>query len=273
MNSEQLANRTMSPATEGDPPAGGAFELSWRRIWRQPLPNMAGEPLTRLLLRALLGWLGRYIVDMRGLEHVDPSRDPFILAPNHSQKMEAVLVPAAMFFFRGGKRIHFLSDWNFRMIPVLASFLRRAQTIILMNKSARPRFLNVLKPLFDPGVPGWVRAQEKLREGCSVGVYPEGTVNRDPKRLLKGYSGASRLSLITRAPVVPMGISFPDLPPDQPIPNRARMVITIGPPMKPPGIQGEPSLSDVRDWHHQIMLAISGLSHKEWQPQTKRRLS
>jgi 1-acyl-sn-glycerol-3-phosphate acyltransferase len=159
------------------------------------------------------------------------------------------------------------------MIPGLANILKRAQTIILMNKSARPRFLNVLKPLFDPGVPGWVRAQQKLREGCSVGVYPEGTINRHPTRLLKGYSGASRLSLFTQAPVVPMGISFPGLPPNQPIPNRAHMAISIGPPMKPPVIQGEPSLADIRDWHNQIMLAISGLSHKEWQPQTKRRLS
>jgi 1-acyl-sn-glycerol-3-phosphate acyltransferase len=225
------------------------------------------------MLRMLLFALRRFVADVQGLERISPQCDPFILAPNHSQKIEALLLPALLIFSRGGKRIHFLSDWNFRMIPVLASMLRRSGTIILMNKSARPRFLNVLKPWFDPGVPGWVRAQEKLKAGCSVGVYPEGTLNRNPSRLLKGYSGASKLSLLTQTPVVPVGISFPNHPQDQLIRECLPMAIQIGDPMVPPSPSGEPSLAEIRDWHHHIMLAVARLSHKEWQPQTKRRSS
>jgi 1-acyl-sn-glycerol-3-phosphate acyltransferase len=247
------------------------LDLSARGLWRHPLPHMERSVLDRFLIRTLMLGLRRYLVDVKGLERIAPRHDPFVLAPNHNQKLEAILLPVLLIFHRGGKRIHFLSDWNFRMIPGLALVLRRAGTIILMNKSARPRFLNVFKPWFDPGVPGWVRARQKLEEGASVGVYVEGTVNRDPRHLLRGYSGASRLSLTTQAPVVPVGITFPGLPRDRRVPEWEPMAIEIGEPMAPPACEGEPTLADVSQWHQQIMLAIARLSGKEWQPNTRRR--
>lgn len=245
--------------------------LSPREIWRQPMPFLAHEPLSCLVLRLLLRKFGRYICGVSGLEHVGPEKDPFILALNHNQRMEAVLVPSFLIFKRQGKLVHFLSDWNFRMIPGLAFILRRSQTIVLMNKPARPRFLNVLKPLFAPRTPGWVRAADKLKEGGAVGVFTEGTINRDPSTMLRGHTGAARLSLLTRTPVVPAGIWFPDHQRGQPISDRLPMQLDIGEAMPPPPISGEPSLAMVRQWHEAIMRAISGLCHKAWDPHTKRR--
>lgn len=250
-----------------------SLSLTPKAIWRERLQHMAHQPITRYQLKLLMLTFRRYVLEIKGLEHIKPECDPFILAPNHNQKLEAVLLPALLIYLRHGKLIHFLSDWNFRMIPVLASMLRRSGTIVLMNKSARPRFLNILKPLFDPGVPGWVRAQQKLEEKASVGIYVEGTINRHPKLLLRGYSGASKLSLTTRVPVVPVGISFPAVA-DTPIPEWTPMAIHIGEPMSPPNIlSNEPSSDEIKQWHAQIMLAISRLSHKQWRPDAKRRLS
>jgi 1-acyl-sn-glycerol-3-phosphate acyltransferase len=229
--------------------------------------------MTRFELKCLMVAFGRYVLEINGIEHILPNCDPFILAPNHNQKLEAVLLPALLIYLRQGKLIHFLSDWNFRMIPGLASMLRRSGTIVLMNKSARPRFLNLLKPLFDPGVPGWVRAAQKLEEKASVGIYVEGTINRHPQQLLRGYSGASRLSLAAQVPVVPVGITFPSVSEDF-IPEWTPMAIHIGEPMSPPATVGaEPSTDEIKQWHQQIMLAISRLSHKQWRPDVKRRLS
>jgi 1-acyl-sn-glycerol-3-phosphate acyltransferase len=274
MKCEQSAVEMLAMDMAGQNRNPQGLNLAADAIWREPLQHMAQKPWTRLQLRLLVLYFRRYVLEFRGLEHILPDCDPFILAPNHNQKLEAVLLPTLLIYLRHGKLIHFLSDWNFRMIPVLASMLRRSGTIVLMNKSARPRFLNVLKPLFDPGVPGWVRAQQKLEEKASVGIYVEGTINRNPTQLLRGYSGASRLSLTTRVPVVPVGITFPTVASNAAIPEWTPMVIHIGSPMHPPSIAGaEPSSDEIKQWHQQIMLAISRLSGKQWRPDVKRKLS
>ena len=57
-------------------------------------------------------------------------------------------MPALLILHRGGQLIHFLADWNYRLIPGVGLIYRRAQTITVTRKSARPKFLNVLKPLY-----------------------------------------------------------------------------------------------------------------------------
>jgi 1-acyl-sn-glycerol-3-phosphate acyltransferase len=98
-----------------------------------------------------------------------------------------------------------------------------------------------------------------------VGIYPEGTVNRDPRRLLAGRGGAARLSLETGAPIVPVGIRFPGAAPGAPISDRAAMEVHIGAPLRPP--QRAPMSAtprEVRAWHAVVMREISRLSGKAW---------
>ncbi len=121
--------------------AAGARDLSWA------LPSMhrVGD---RLLLRALALLATRHIVAIHGLEHIRPACDPFILVANHSTRREAILVPAMLFLHRGGRVVHFLADWNFQLIPGVGLIYSRAEVVTVTRKSARPRFLNVLKPLY-----------------------------------------------------------------------------------------------------------------------------
>ena len=119
---------------------------------------------------------------------------------------------------------------------------------------------------------GFTRSRRKLLEGRTLGIYPEGTVNRNPKLLLRGYTGAARLSLVTGAPIVAAGIRFPGHPLDQPIPDGARFTIDIGAPIYPSKVNEiDIDAEMVRDWHHCIMRELSRLSHKEFQPQSTRR--
>lgn len=245
--------------------------LSRDRIFSRPLPHLNGDWLTRALTRGTLAAFRHRVINVCGLEHIAPDRDPFILALNHSQRAEAILIPALLFFLRDGKRVHFMADWNFCLIPPVALFYQCGQVIMLTRKSARPRFLNIFKPLFAHGTPAFVRARQRLESGASVGVFPEGTVNRNPQCLLKGYSGAARLSLETGSPVVPAGVRFPGQADSEFIPDSAPFCLEIGAPMKPPPLDGAPSLSQVRDWHDAIMSNIGRLAHKNWQPQTHRK--
>ena len=209
---------------------------------------------------ALVG--SSHISRIKGLEHVLPDRDPLILVLNHSTKLEAILVPAMLMLLRRGRHVHFLADWNFKLVPGVSLLYHCARVITVPNKDARPRFLNALKPLLTSDVSPMDEARAKLLAGHSVGIFPEGTVNRDRVNLLRGRLGAARLSLQTGVPVVPAGLRYPSAPAGCRIPEGSPMEIEFGPAMMPPSIEREPGAAQLRDWHVEIMTAIGTLSQK-----------
>lgn len=74
--------------------------VEWRVALHAPLPHLAGRPLARGVIRSLVLALGGCITEVRGLERVAPARDPFILALNHSTKLEALFLPAFLLHAR-----------------------------------------------------------------------------------------------------------------------------------------------------------------------------
>jgi 1-acyl-sn-glycerol-3-phosphate acyltransferase len=195
---------------------------------------------------------------------VQPEHDPFLLVMNHSQRPEAIMLPVVLITMRRGKTIHFIGDWNFQMIPGVAFLYRRSGLITVAKKPAKPRFLNAFKRFYGHPLSASERALLALRSGGSLGIFPEGTVNRDPERLLAGRPGAARLSIEAQVPVVPGGIRFPRKSPGERIMDGDKMTLQIGAPMMPPPDDG--SREVVASWHHRIMQAISELSGKRWEP-------
>jgi 1-acyl-sn-glycerol-3-phosphate acyltransferase len=228
-----------------------------------PLPHLGlGD---RMLLRGLALFASRHIMAIHGVQHIRPAMDPFILAANHSSRAESLLVPALLLLHRGGRLLHFLADWNFRLIPGVGLIYARAQVVTVTRKPARPRFLNALKPLYESPQPTLERARTHLNAGRTVGIFPEGQVNRCPHRLMRGRRGAARLSLETGTPVVPMGIRFPHADPHRPLPALPTMELHIGAPLLPPGPAAEPaSMAAVTAWHAVVMTEIARLSGKAW---------
>ena len=241
-----------------------------REIWSQPLPYQREQPLTRLLCRLVLTLAKRRVLEVRGLEHVAPDLDPFIFVANHNQRLEAILLPTLLVYHRGGKPIHFLADWPTMMVPFAGLLLRRGEVITVTRKRARLRFLNVFKPLFARRGSAFAQARAKLEGGAPVGIFPEATMNRDPRSLLRGQTGAAKLSLLTGAPVVAAGIRFPGQDPRQPIRDGAAMILTLGAPVPPPRVSG-PDPQTIRAFHARIMGEIARLSSKQWNQQAPRR--
>src|SRR5262245_17321563 len=159
----------------GEPPALGEL-LRWA------LP--AQSSFDTWLVRGLALMARQQVLAVAGLEHVRAAHDPFVLAINHSTRTEALLVPALLVLHRGGRLIHFLADWNYRLLPGIGLIYRRAQTVTVTRKSARPAFLNALKPLYMTPPGALARARAHLAGGRSIGIFPEGAVNRDPGWLL-----------------------------------------------------------------------------------------
>lgn len=226
------------------------------------MPHMVWRD--RLLFRSLAAVATRQIRSIRGIENIAPDRDPFIVAINHGTWREAVLVPSLLFVLRGGKHIHFLADWNFRIVPGIGMIFRRGQVVTVARKEAKPKFLTVFRHFYEHPVPPMERARAHLLAGRPIGIFPEGTVNRDPKRLLVGRVGMARLSLETGVPVVPVGIRFPFVDRERPTPESAIMEVDIGHAMEPPRVADTPGAGDVRRWHAAVMTEISRLSGKAW---------
>ncbi|MEZ5785102.1 MAG: lysophospholipid acyltransferase family protein [Xanthobacteraceae bacterium] len=236
-----------------------------RELLRWPLPDQSR--FNAFLVRALAMLSRGRVLAVHGLHHVRPGLDPFILALNHTTRTEALLVPALIMLHRGGRLIHFLADWNFRLIPGIGLIYRRAQTITVLAKSARPRVLDALKPLYRHPRTALDHARHCLAHGRSVGLFPEGTVNRHPQRLLGGRRSAALLSLETGAPVVPVGIRFPHAPPGRRIRDRDAMDVHIGPPLLgPPSGGSHPTRAALKERHAAIMTEIARLSGKAWAP-------
>ena len=238
----------------------------WRTTYRQS-PNFISAFAVRIC--ASIG--SRLLVEMKGAESLRAENDPFIVVLNHSQKLEALYLPGVLMHLRKGKIIHFLADWNFCLIPGVWFFYHFGQAIPIARKPAKPRFLNAFKPLFVGREPGISRARCALERGRSVGIFPEGTTNRDPKALLRGNRGAAQLSLQTQSPILPIGVRFPFHDSAAPIPECIPMSLRAGKLMFPPPVKGKPNLREICGWHRQIMESVATLSGKSWQARNQRK--
>lgn len=240
--------------------------LDWTTILRRPYPTPPARRSTRWVIRATLLALGHRVLNVSGTERLRALDGPFVAILNHSQRTEAFLVPALLAWLRGGRILRFLADWNFMLLPPVYVLYKSAQVIPVTAKPAKPRVLNVLRPLLAPGPNGFAQARTCLRAGQPVGLFPEGTTNRDPSRLLRGRHGAARLSLDLQCPVLPIGIRFPQhTDATQPIGDTEPLSIHVGRPLAPP------SQAPVTDWHATLMHALADQAALHWSPHHTRR--
>jgi 1-acyl-sn-glycerol-3-phosphate acyltransferase len=249
------------------------FPIPFKEVWRRPLPLQERKG-TRLINRTVVSLAHRYLVSVEGMmASIHPDNDPFILIMNHNQRYESVIVPNVLIYYRGGKLLHFMADWNFMLMPGVATLYRRSGVILVDRKDAKPKFLNVLKPLYKQDKTAFERAADRLREGGSVGIFPEGTVNRDPERLMRGLPGAAKLALETGVKVVPVGIRFPHNIGNQPIKDGAKMSLHVGASIEAPTVADPTDLKrdDIRAFHAQIMTSLAQLSGKSWHPEAQKR--
>jgi len=183
----------------------------------------------RTLLRLVAG-AHRPLVHIENPLHLAAIDDPAIFALNHNNYFESIGVPAALFFHRGGRLIHFMVDWMFLHLPLVGWLIRQTEPVPVYTKSARWRFGETYRQSRRRRSP-LVACLDLLERGESVGIFPEGTRNPDPGTMLRGRVGAGRLVLRSDAPVVPVGIEFPAARRLGRVPAAGRLHIRIGEPL------------------------------------------
>ncbi|MEM8934367.1 MAG: lysophospholipid acyltransferase family protein [Acidobacteriota bacterium] len=262
-----------TPEVDSTPARGRVWDWPPADLMERPLPHI--DRVTRFFVRVGLRRSLQQVIEVRGLEYIEESQDPFLVVANHSQRFEAVMLPAILMWHRHGRRIYYMADWPMMLVPGVGLMYRAGKIIPVFNKSAKPPFLNALKPLYQRRHPGtaWERASAILQAGHPVGVFPEGTMNRHPRTLLRGRAGAAMLALENGVPVVPVGIRFPENDGTQPIGDRDRMTIEVAPPITADADRDGNTVSKraAVAFHEKIMRELERLSGKAWNPRGPRR--
>lgn len=128
-------------------------------------------------------------MDVSGEEHL-PAEGAFIITPNHISNFDPVCI--ATFMMQRGYPVRFLAKAELFRTPIVGQILRAMGMVPVERNSDDPAA--VLE-----------YARQALRDGECVGIYPEGTLTRDPQMWpMKPKTGAARLALDTGVPVIPI---------------------------------------------------------------------
>ncbi|NHI19235.1 1-acyl-sn-glycerol-3-phosphate acyltransferase [Phycicoccus endophyticus] len=159
--------------------------------------------------------------DWSGAENL-PSQGGWVVCPNHVSHIDPLVF--AHFLVDNGHAPRFLGKYEVFDVPVVGAVLRSADQIPVYRGSGR-------------ATDAYRAAVAAVRAGKCVAIYPEGTLTRDPDLWpMRGKTGAARVALETRCPVIPVAQWGPQqlLPPYGRRPHlrpRPRMQVRAGAPV------------------------------------------
>ncbi len=173
-----------------------------------------------LLARTAKATLGKVLLAAYRMRTVGKDRIPpggVILAGNHVSYLDPVLM------WCGTPRpVHFMAKSELWSVPGLGWLLTRLWAFPVRRG--------------EPDRSAIVAATDRLTRGDLVGIFPEGTRQREATDDLgEANEGVAFLAMRAGVPVVPVGIAGTDkaLPPGARIPRFPRVAIVYGPPIDP----------------------------------------
>jgi 1-acyl-sn-glycerol-3-phosphate acyltransferase len=185
---------------------------------------MAGNVFYRSVKTAFRVFFTLYNrLEVRGRENIPPG-GAAIVASNHSSNIDPPLIGSV---YPGTLR--YLAKDSLFSVPLLG-FLIRALGAIPVSRQDSQRAGVVMKLLL-----------ERLGEGETILVFPEGTRSRDG-RLKPLEGGAAFLSVKAGTPVIPVFVrgSYKACPPGKMFPNPSKLVVSVSKPLFPDaGIESE----------------------------------
>ena len=118
-----------------------------------------------------------------------PTEGGFLLVSNHLSNVDPLCL--CWYFMKRNTAVRFLAKKSMFSVPVFG-WIIKGMGLIPVNRDSNPSA--VLAP-----------TREALKVGEVVGIYPEGTLTRDPDQWpMEFKSGAARLALDTGVTVIPL---------------------------------------------------------------------
>jgi 1-acyl-sn-glycerol-3-phosphate acyltransferase len=146
------------------------------------------------MLEKIMYWSGRtalemyteVMMDMDVVQHVPLPEGPKIIAANHPTTIDPFLI----LMLQQEQMSILITEMAFK-VPVFGDYLRLAGHVPVVRNNGRAAFEEAIR---------------LLEAGRTVAIFPEGSLSPEARVPGKARTGAARLSLITGAPVVPVGI-------------------------------------------------------------------
>lgn len=120
-----------------------------------------------------------------------PAEGGCVIAMNHISHIDPLTL--GWLLYEHGRLVQYLAKDALFEVPVFKHIVRDARMIPVSRLST-------------DAAKAFEAACVSVREGGCVGVYPEGTITKDPTGWpMRGKTGAARIALETGCPVVPIG--------------------------------------------------------------------
>lgn len=217
--------------------------MSRRRIgfWYRLAAVIAKPPLVVLFKR-----------DWRGMEHI-PADGGFITVVNHNSYLDPLSY--GHFQYNTGRVPRFLAKAGLFRGAFVGAILRGTGQIPVYRETTN-------------ALDAFRAAVDAIERGECVAFYPEGTLTRDPDMWpMTGKTGAARVALLTRAPVIPVAQWGANLvmPPYAEkgrlrLFPRKTLTVVAGPPVDLSRFHGvEPTNEVLHEATEEIMRAITAL--------------
>jgi 1-acyl-sn-glycerol-3-phosphate acyltransferase len=180
-----------------------------------------------------------------------PATGGCVVAVNHISHLDPMTL--GFFLYDHGRLVRYLTKDALFHAPVIKYIVRDAGQIPVQRMSEGAA------SAFDAAV-------EAVRQGECIGIYPEGTITKDPDQWpMRGKTGAARIALETGCPVIPVGQwGVQDLLPaysvhPHPFP-RKETAYKVGDPVDLTDLVGRPVTSEIlHEATDRIMAAITEL--------------
>ncbi|MFI9719517.1 lysophospholipid acyltransferase family protein [Streptomyces sp. NPDC052396] len=190
--------------------------------------------------------------DWRGMEHI-PADGGFITAVNHNSYLDPLSY--AHYQYNTGRVPRFLAKAGLFKGSFVGTMLRGTGQIPVYRETT-------------DAANAFRAAVDAINKGECVAFYPEGTLTRDPEMWpMEGKTGAARVALLTRAPVIPVAQwganeAMPPYAKEKKLRlfPRKTLKVLAGPPVDLSAYYGkEPTAEVLREATEQIMAAITAL--------------
>jgi 1-acyl-sn-glycerol-3-phosphate acyltransferase len=163
------------------------YKVSYAPPAGKPLGSNKTIKFITLVLIPLLNSISKK--NWRGSENI-PKSGKIIIASNHLSYMDVLFF--GYFLFANGRAPRFIGKEGVFKIPVIGKLLLAAGQVPVVRESK-----DAAKAV--------QHAVKLLEAGHCLGVYPEGTLTRDPDGWpMVAKTGLARLAIITRTPVIPV---------------------------------------------------------------------
>ena len=172
---------------------------------------------------AILPILKLYIKEIKGIENF-PKKGRYIFVANHNSLADDVAMAYLYILQRVDGKVSAIA----RQKPLKDNFIDNLiMDVIAFFSNAFFRIINS----YEEGKIS--KAVQALNKGYCFFNHPEGRVNTNPKVMLKAKTGTARIALISKVPVIPIGVIDTEkvLPLNSHFPRFRRLSINIGKPL------------------------------------------